>query len=533
MKAKKVLAMLMASAMIMGTSVTAFAGNGVKPTENDSAIVTISGVTDTTATYEAYQIIDASYDSNGFTGYVWATGMTNAGEKVTNPDEAITDDKITKLAANPVGLTQFDSDPDTPGAQFNPKTDALTVGTWMIIVKPGVNDKTTIYNPMIVSVYYALDNTSGDSNRVAGSVDATSDWTLNEEGAYAKSSKIPSEKTVEDAENEVGEKPTFHLKGTVPSYAEDYYVNPVYKFTDTISNGLKYVLDDTSEKPKITVTIGTEGVSTVVSEVDPSNYTIEYDASKSNTFTVIFNETFIFGLADKPAADRAIDVEYQAEVTSDAITEVGENSFKIEYSNTPDTTTTAEEKKVYTYTFSLDGVLKKVGEGEEDSNGLDGATFALYRDYVDTDDDGNPDTLRDQFGSDYVTTDDFDIEFKGLDADRPYYLKEVAAPLGYSVNQNVYKIEFINLKYSDETPAKLLTYDVKVTNMTDNTVLVDGVEISYGEPLDESAASIANTKLSDLPSTGGIGTTIFTIGGCVIMVTAAGLYFATRKKEQN
>lgn len=526
MKAKKVLAMLMASAMIMGTSVTAFAGNGVKPTKNDSAIVTISGVTDTTATYEAYQIIDASYDSNGFTGYVWATGMTNAGEKVTNPDEAITDGMITELAADPVGLTQFDSDPDTPGAQFNPKTDALTVGTWMIIVKPGVNDKTTIYNPMIVSVYYALDNTSSDSDTVPGSVDANSNWTLQENNAYAKSSNIPSEKTVEDAENEVGEKPTFHLKGTVPSYAEDYYVNPVYKFTDTISNGLKYVLDDTSEKPKITVTIGTEG-----SVVDPSNYTIEYDAGNPNTFSVTFNETFIFGLADETVANRAIDVEYQAEVTSDAITEVGENSFKIEYSNTPDTTTTAEEKKVYTYTFSLDGVLKKVGEGE-DSNGLDGATFALYRDYVDTDDDENPDTLQDQFGSDYVTTDDFDIEFKGLDADRPYYLKEVAAPLGYSVNQNVYKIEFINLTYSDETPAKLLTYDVKVTNMTDNTVLVDGVEISYGEPLEESVASIANTKLSDLPSTGGIGTTIFTIGGCVIMVTAAGLYFATRKKEQ-
>ena len=44
---------------------------------------------------------------------------------------------------------------------------------------------------------------------------------------------------------------------------------------------------------------------------------------------------------------------------------------------------------------------------------------------------------------------------------------------------------------------------------------------------------IQNTKLSELPSTGGIGTTIFTIGGCVIMVTAAGLYFATRKKEHN
>ena len=43
--------------------------------------------------------------------------------------------------------------------------------------------------------------------------------------------------------------------------------------------------------------------------------------------------------------------------------------------------------------------------------------------------------------------------------------------------------------------------------------------------------TLANTKLSSLPSTGGIGTTIFTIGGCVIMIAAAGLFFASRRKE--
>ena len=41
---------------------------------------------------------------------------------------------------------------------------------------------------------------------------------------------------------------------------------------------------------------------------------------------------------------------------------------------------------------------------------------------------------------------------------------------------------------------------------------------------------IKNTKLASLPSTGGIGTTIFTIGGCAIMIIAAGLFFASRRK---
>ena len=43
--------------------------------------------------------------------------------------------------------------------------------------------------------------------------------------------------------------------------------------------------------------------------------------------------------------------------------------------------------------------------------------------------------------------------------------------------------------------------------------------------------SIPNTKLASLPSTGGIGTTIFTIGGCIIMIIAAGLFFASRRKK--
>ena len=42
---------------------------------------------------------------------------------------------------------------------------------------------------------------------------------------------------------------------------------------------------------------------------------------------------------------------------------------------------------------------------------------------------------------------------------------------------------------------------------------------------------IVNTKLVALPSTGGIGTTIFTIGGCAIMILAAGLYFMSRRKS--
>ena len=65
------------------------------------------------------------------------------------------------------------------------------------------------------------------------------------------------------------------------------------------------------------------------------------------------------------------------------------------------------------------------------------------------------------------------------------------------------------------------------------SINVDGASATIKESKDKNVTvptSLKDTKLSALPSTGGIGTTIFTIAGCLIMVTAAGLFFASRKR---
>ena len=97
----------------------------------------------------------------------------------------------------------------------------------------------------------------------------------------------------------------------------------------------------------------------------------------------------------------------------------------------------------------------------------------------------------------------------GLAPDTDYEFKETKAPEGYSIN---------------ETNATVTWSD---TDITEDDISDENASAITGD------ASMKDTKLASLPGTGGIGTTIFTIGGVVIMISAAGLYFATRKKEQN
>ena len=561
---KKILAVLLTLVMVLGMSITSTAANqnadGTTsiPTANDTKEVTVSGL-QKGARVTAYQIIKGKYDENaGFTGYEWAKEFddTHKGDiAVTQADgtdvvTGLTSTFIAGIAKNDKNqLADLTTVPAADASYVIADTNGnailtLNAGTWLILVTAPETDATKTYNPMIASVYYRL-NTDKNGTELDGSgVDGSKKWTLETTGAWAKTSDITVEKTAKNAAGsiakdtaEVGSTVTFEIASTIPSYSDAYKEGPTYVVTDKITNGLKY---NSENNP--TVKVGSNEVQ--ASADGKTNYTVTYyrvyDATTQTpitseqtkddavAFTITFDSAYLKSLAN--SENRALTVTYTAKVTETAITGVANNHAEVKYStssSTSETSTVETDEKVYTFEFN--GVVKKIDESDE---ALGGAEFTLYR----KNEDG---TIGESFGvatSSSYTANKGKLVFQGVDGATNgsirYYLKETKAPDNYSINDTIYEIWVSDIDTTANPDSPTYTVKVKVKGTEDNTA-APFTSITYGQAYSgENSVTVKDTKLSTLPSTGGIGTTIFTIGGCAIMIAAAFLFFASRKKKE-
>ena len=241
--------------------------------------------------------------------------------------------------------------------------------------------------------------------------------------------------------------------------------------------------------------------------------------------------------------DSIITVEYNAVLSSGAVIGLNgqTNEVYLEYSNNPNVggegeTGNTPVDKVMAFTYELD--VNKVDANTKDA--LKGAKFKLQA--ADGDHANQWAVLTENSDGNYTvsgwTTDETaatEFENKtgntfaviGLDSGK-YNLKETAAPSGYNTPGAPFVVDLTattvnNQDWDSFTASDVLT---ALTVKLDETTGKADVNTGKGE------VTVGNSSGSTLPSTGGIGTTIFYVAGGVLVV-GAGVLLITKKRAKD
>ncbi len=333
---------------------------------------------------------------------------------------------------------------------------------------------------------------------------------------------VPSvDKAVDKVDAEIGETVTYTLTASLPSNYADY---DTYKliFHDTLSKGLTYANN-------LEVKVG----DTVVD----SGFTAANAASGDDTaITVTIANTNNLKDANGDAIavtkDSKIIVTFNATVNADAVIggDGNPNKVYLEYSNNPNSggegeTGETPEDVVYTWTYELDTTKIDKTTKEE----LEGAEFVLYKKdgektlyAVVTDGKVASWTATRDDATTLVSGEDGLFKVAGLDAGVTYFLEETKAPDGYNLLTAPFEF-VINATYEEEV-SDTDNDVVKLTGLN-----INGKENSGNIEKGIVTASIENSAGTTLPSTGGMGTTVFYVLGAVLMLGAGVVLFVRRR----
>ena len=497
-KIKKIFALLMTVAMVMGLNVTAFAAT------KDTATITVENAEDATLKY--VQVIEPGREAQYTTGWKFSsTDIANEYESALGvSDEQTAIAMLIKYYYEseeqtlPKGAPQIVQNASAATAtQINQALDNVLNNSAINLTSMSSNSVNVNKAGVYVIYAYHKDYTFKPMSAYVrfGAPEEYDYPSLVDAKVVAK--KIPTTITKKDNDLnnavEIGQIVTYTVETNFP-YFNKNDKNRYFAISDAIK-GASYVgLTDDPDTTEVnektaTVTIGTTEVTDQVEFVKNQD---------QNGESFLVNLTKFINDANTYAGQKVV-VTYQADVTQSTVenkasSHVGDRHYDSDPIN-------LYTGKITLLKYDVDNkniVLGNAGFKVEDSEG-ERLTF------VQKDVNKKIYTYDPEGAITEIFTDDKgNVVIEGLDVGE-YTFTETTAPKGYSVNG---------------TPVKV---DLQITNPN---------QAGEATAIYDAKGEMADTKLTALPSTGGIGTTIFTIGGCVIMIAAAGLFFATRKKAE-
>lgn len=493
---KKLMAALLAVAMVCAMAIPAFAAGGAGATTGEGKITIDNAVIG--HTYKIYRILNLQYNE---------TAKSFRYEK-NNKWGAFVDEQSDKLAVDANGVVTWKEgvSAEKDGAPIK----ALAIAAGQYVKDQGTAfaaddskvaaSSTVIFDNLPLGWYLVVSDLTSDA---ICSIDTTA-----KQVTIKEKNGVPTvTKEVEYASGSWGQGNDGNVGDTVN-----------FQTTINVTDGdpTNYVLHDQMSKG---LTFKENSIAVKVNDTLITNYTVEYTNTDKCTFEISFPNGTLH-------TNDTVVVTYSATINNDAVvgTTGNENETWLKYGDNGETT----HGKTKTYTWSFN-IFKYFTDSNNDMQYLADVEFVLYRkdntakktEYAQFDSNNKLTgwTATESEAGKLRTNATSNVCVEGLDAGT-YFLKETATPVGFNS----------------------LTSDVEV-QITSNCNTLTGANYAVEYRMDneegftdtdeqEKVVPIENNRGTTLPSTGGIGTTIFYVVGGGLMAAAA-ILLITKKRMEN
>ncbi len=521
---KKIMALMIAVVMCISMmSAVAFAADQTIATgQGGNYTVTIDSTNDS-QTYTIYKIFDATTNTarQGETDVSTDTDVTTAGINYTLPtgkslatEYTYTDSSGTSHTVKGTDWFEIDAagnitkKSDVEDSAFSTEAFREWAKKFGTQVGTGTGNGDDIIFSELKDGYYFITTTTGSLATVTS---------VAPNALVKDKNQVPTvEKTEDESTNDFDDTVSYTV--TVHLYPGSTKVT----FHDELSAGL--TLQGTAPTA---VTVGSTTLAA-------TNYTVEkWQAvpDAGDDITISFKQSYL----DTITAATDVTITYSAKINSNAV--VNEhNDVYLKYGENGDTE--SEHITVYESTFKFK--VNKV-DGSNNNAALSGAKFVLSTDgtlgdltetltdaqkatLLKFDASGNQTQAND--ATNYILEANNAITFNGLDGDAAgttYYLYEVKAPDGYNKLTAPITVK-ITPTFDTTDTTKVVSYKVSYTlpGGTETDCTATAIDVVH-------EFNVQNNQGTVLPSTGGIGTTIFYIVGGLLAV-GAGVVLVTKKR---